>query len=92
MGLEMMCRIDKPTLILVPNLTLQEQWKDKLEKMFLETNESSAEMISTEISHIRKVNIITYQSLTGNAEETDEIRSRILDLWYQDEKGDFTKR
>ena len=29
-------RIDTPTLILVPNLTLEEQWKDKIEKLYLE--------------------------------------------------------
>ena len=32
-GLEMMMRLDTPTLILVPNLTLEEQWKDNIEKI-----------------------------------------------------------
>ena len=29
----MMMRLDTPTLILVPNLTLEEQWKDNIEKI-----------------------------------------------------------
>lgn len=85
----MLCRIDAPTLILVPNLTLQEQWKDKLEKLFLEEHESIEELVSTSISDIKKVNIITYQSLSGTDDEGDDIQKKILDIWFNSEKDEF---
>lgn len=88
-GLEMMTRLNVPTLILVPNLTLQEQWKDKLEKLFLESHESSKELISTSINEIKKINIVTYQSLSGSDTPDDDINAKILDIWFQSEKDEF---
>lgn len=60
----MILRLDVPALILVPNLTLQEQWKDKIEKMFLDSSEKSGEIISLTPTEIKKINILTYQSLS----------------------------
>lgn len=91
-GLEIMRRINKPTLILVPNLTLQEQWKDKLESLFLNSHESSNELISTEINTIRKINIITYQALAGSDDGDNESHAEILNLWFNAEKGEFDSR
>ena len=88
----MMCRLDLPTLILVPNLTLQEQWKDKIEKLFLEEHESSQDLISTDITEVKKINIITYQSLSGTNNEDDEVHNKILDLWYESEKSEFSEK
>ena len=86
----MMTRLDVPTLILVPNLTLQEQWKDKIEKLFLESHESSESLISTSISEIKKINIVTYQSLSGSDKiEDDSINAKILDIWFLSEKDEF---
>lgn len=87
-----MTRLNFPTLILVPNLTLQEQWKDKIEKLFLEEYESSQDLISTNISEVKKINIITYQSLSGTDNEDDEIHAKILDLWYESEKSEFSEK
>jgi len=81
-GLEMITRLDTPTLILVPNITLQFQWKDKLEKLFLESGETIESLVSTEIQSIRKINIITYQSLTTTGGEDDIIMVKIYDLWF----------
>jgi superfamily II DNA or RNA helicase len=86
----MMTRLDVPTLILVPNLTLQEQWKDKLEKLFFESHESSDVLISTNINEIKKINIVTYQSLSGSdTEDDDSINAKILDMWFLSEKDEF---
>lgn len=88
----MMKRIDKPTLILVPNLTLQEQWKDKLETLFLESHELSSELISTDTRDIRKINIITYQALAGSDDGDDETHTEILNLWFNAEKEESDSR
>jgi superfamily II DNA or RNA helicase len=87
--LEMMTRLDVPTLILVPNLTLQEQWKDKLEKLFFESHESSEVLISTNINEIKKINIVTYQSLSGSDTLDDSINAKILDMWFLSEQDEF---
>ncbi|OIP53569.1 hypothetical protein AUK10_02260 [Candidatus Gracilibacteria bacterium CG2_30_37_12] len=91
-GLEMITRLDTPTLILVPNITLQFQWKDKLEKLFLESGETIESLVSTEIQSIRKINIITYQSLTTTGGEDDIIMVKIYDLWFGDFSGEFLER
>ncbi len=88
-GLEMVYRINTPTLILVPNLTLQEQWKNKIEKLFLEENENIAELVSTSITDIKNINIITYQSLSGTNDESEDIQKKILDIWFESEKDEF---
>jgi superfamily II DNA or RNA helicase len=85
----MLARLTTPSLILVPNLTLQEQWRDKLERLFLESSESSSEMISTDIREIKKINIITYQSLSGSDTPDDSVHEKILDIWYDSERSEF---
>ena len=87
-----MCRIGAPALILVPNLTLLGQWRDKLEKLFFESGETSDELISTSIDAIKKINILTYQSLAGSDDGADEIQEEIYEAWYQSEKADFTTK
>jgi superfamily II DNA or RNA helicase len=91
-GCEIMCRIGAPALILVPNLTLLGQWRDKLEKLFFESGETSDELISTSIDAIKKINILTYQSLAGSDDGADEIQEEIYEAWYQSEKADFTTK
>lgn len=90
--LEMMTRLKNNTLILVPNLTLQEQWKDKLEKFFLEDWEKIEELVSTDPNLIKKINIITYQSLTQTWDENDMVNQKILENWYNDFKEEFDTR
>ena len=88
----MMSRLDVPTLILVPNLTLQEQWRDKIEKLFIEEHEDIYDLVSTDVHTIKKINILTYQSLAGTEDDTDEIKDTILTLWYESEKKEFQSR
>ena len=82
MGLEMISRIEWNHLILVPNITLQYQWKDKIEQFFLEEGENIDDIVSITKNEIKKVNILTYQSLTSSNRDNDLILEKILDLWY----------
>lgn len=92
-GIEMILRLDVPALILVPNLTLQEQWKDKIEKMFLDSSEKSGEIISLTPTEIKKINILTYQSLSwSNTDEDVSVNEKIIDLWYTSEKKEFDSK
>lgn len=48
LGLEVMLRVNKPTIILAPTLTIKEQWLQRFLELFLKTNEKP-EWISTHI-------------------------------------------
>jgi len=89
MWLEMINRISWNSLILVPNITLQHQWKDKLNTLFLEEWENIDELVSTSTDEIKKINIITYQALTQSGEWDDLIMQKILENWYFDVKDEF---
>jgi superfamily II DNA or RNA helicase len=88
-GLEMITRLDAPTLILVPNLTLQEQWHDKIATMFLDAGEDIGEIVSTSPDSIKRINIITYQSLAQTQNETDGVLDRILERSHRDFREEF---
>ena len=57
------------TLILVPNTVLQKQWKDKINKFFVEENEQIDELVSFSMEKISKVNILTYQAISQQDRE-----------------------
>jgi len=89
-GIEMMVRFDKPTLILVSNITLQHQWKDKIEKLFLQEYENIDELVSTaDTQQVKKINIITYQALTQSGEWDDIITQKVYESWFLDVKDEF---
>ena len=89
MWLEMISRLEWNHLILVPNLTLQYQWKDKIEKFFLEEGESLDTLVSTTTEEIKKINIITYQSLTSSSNNNDLIMDQIINYWFENIKSEF---
>ena len=76
-------------LIFVPNITLQYQWKEKIEKFFLEENEKLDDFISTDRNTIKKINIITYQSISSSTDEIDDFLEQILKIWYENIKEEF---
>lgn len=80
LGLEVVARLNRPTLILVPTLTIRAQWKQRLVSSFL--NGNSEDIISTDIKDPRFITIATYQALLAafcgkeepsETEEPDEL-------------------
>jgi superfamily II DNA or RNA helicase len=49
----------------VPNTVLQYQWKDKIKEFFIEKNEEIEDLISFDLENIKKINILTYQAISG---------------------------
>lgn len=92
MGIEMLTKIDWNHLILVPNITLQYQWKDKIKTLFLEEDEEIQDIVSINLNEIKKINILTYQSLSSSWEEDSVIINKILDKWYTDFKDDYKSK
>lgn len=64
-------------LILVPNTLLQEQWKDKIHEFFIEEHEKTDDLVSTSLDEMKRINILTYQSISqqDNTQEEAQILS-----------------
>jgi len=78
LGLEVMRRINKPTVIFAPTLTIRNQWIERLRMMFLPKDEATAEInwLSTNLREPQFVTVITYQALyavfSGQEAEIEE--------------------
>lgn len=62
LGLEVMLRINRPTLILTPSIAIRNQWITRFLEHFLQTLEKP-EWISDDIKNIQFLNVATYQAL-----------------------------
>lgn len=62
LGLEVMLRLDKPTLILAPTLAIRNQWIQRFCELFLQT-EITPEWISRDIRNPKFITVSTYQGL-----------------------------
>ncbi len=75
LGLEVMLRLNKPTLILAPTLAIRNQWITRFCELFLENN-SMPEWISRDIRDPRLLTVVTYQGLhaafTGGHDVEDD--------------------
>jgi superfamily II DNA or RNA helicase len=76
LGLEVLIRLNKPTLILSPTITIRNQWMSRLSDLFLSPSDQPRDWISTDIRNPGLITSITYQALhcalTGE-DETDEL-------------------
>lgn len=78
LGLEMIRRIGQPTLVLVPTITIRDQWADRLVEQFLPPGETQPPWVSTDLRRPSELTIATYQALhslcTGEiSRESDQI-------------------
>lgn len=62
LGLEVMIRINKPTLVLVPSISIRNQWAMRFQKDFLDV-EILPDWISFDIKNPKLLTIATYQGL-----------------------------
>jgi superfamily II DNA or RNA helicase len=63
LGLELVRRLDAPTLILSPSITVRHQWRERFQERFLPTGESMDDYFSEDLSRPRLMTSITYQAL-----------------------------
>ena len=61
LGLEMLCRVQKKTIVFAPTLTIRNQWKDRLLTFF--TKDNSFTNYSFDIKKPAALTFVTYQSL-----------------------------
>ncbi|WP_405565039.1 DEAD/DEAH box helicase family protein [Polaribacter sp. Asnod6-C07] len=62
LGLEVALRLNKPVLILVPTIAIQNQWIQRFCELFLQTN-STPNWISRNIRNPEFMTVVTYQGL-----------------------------
>lgn len=76
LGLEVVRRLNKPTLILSPTLTIRDQWVERLVQLFLPSDETDPEWVSKDIRNPKFLTAATYQALhsayTGESQSEEE--------------------
>src|SRR6266481_6492458 len=63
LGLEVVRRINRPTLVLAPTITIRNQWADRLVDHFLPAGEPRPSWVSVDLKNPALLTIATYQAL-----------------------------
>src|SRR5215470_3048007 len=78
-GLEVIRRINQPTLVLAPTITIRDQWVDRLVDLFLPPGTGRPAWVSTELRKPALLTVATYQVLhavySGDPEEQTSTNS-----------------
>ena len=87
-GLEVIRRINQPTLVLAPTITIRNQWAERLEQCFLPPGNQEPDWVSTDIRRPSLLTIATYQALhalcAGELEQSE-------DAYSEEETGSDTE-
>lgn len=81
LGIEVMGRLRRPTLILAPTLPIRNQWLQRIAEMFLPDGFDMQPWISTDIYQPKLVTIVTYQGLHA------ALGKKKSDTLFEDLKG-----
>ncbi|TGN27233.1 DEAD/DEAH box helicase family protein [Empedobacter tilapiae] len=76
LGLEVMLRINKSTLILAPTSSIRNQWKDRFVELFL--NNQDVDWISMDIHQPKFLTISTYQGLHASMVKDEQSLLQLL--------------
>ncbi|MGI5990466.1 MAG: DEAD/DEAH box helicase family protein [Lachnospiraceae bacterium] len=76
LGLELICRLKAPCLILSPETTIRQQWGSRFEELFMPEGTKLTDYFSFRLSEPKLFTCVTYQALYSamNHMETDEDR------------------
>lgn len=61
-GIELIAHFDKPALVLVPTVTIREQWVDRIRQAFLEGEDQITSLVSQNLKDMKQITIATYQA------------------------------
>ena len=61
-GIELIARFGNPALILVPTVTIREQWVDRIQATFLEDGQRLSDLVSQNLKEMKALTIVTYQA------------------------------
>ena len=84
LGLEVVHRINKPTLILAPTLAIRDQWIQRLVELFLPKKSKTPDWVSRNLTNPGFITVATYQALhsamSAKIEEELDCTDEIEDL------------
>ena len=63
LGIEFIQRFGNPTLILVPTVTIRQQWIDRIKQAFLSDDNLVEQLISQDLKRPKIITVATYQAL-----------------------------
>lgn len=63
LGIEFIQRFGNPTLILVPTVTIRQQWVDRIKQAFLRDVSQADQLISQDLKKPKVITVATYQAL-----------------------------
>lgn len=63
LGIEFIRRFGNPTLILVPTVTIRQQWVDRIKQAFLSDDNLAEQFISQDLKRPKMITVATYQAL-----------------------------
>ncbi len=66
LGLAAVIRLNRPALILVPTLTIREQWVHRFQEDFLPSEDPSAATIGTNVFEPASITVSTYQGIASS--------------------------
>lgn len=82
-GIELIARFDKPALVLVPTVTIREQWVDRIRQAFLEDENQVTSLVSQNLKDMKQITIATYQAFHSamqqvqSQEDTGEVEDYV---------------
>lgn len=63
LGIELIARVGRPTLVLVPSIVIREQWEQRIVNAFLMEGLDVKNYVSQDLKHPSQITISTYQAL-----------------------------
>lgn len=69
LGLELICRLGSPCIILSPTTAIRQQWGERFKDLFLENAEDFNRLFSNNLHNVKLLNSVTYQALYSAIEK-----------------------
>ncbi len=63
LGIELIRRLDQPALILVPTITIRQQWIERIEEAFLNEDIDASLYLSEDLKDLKFITVSTYQAI-----------------------------
>lgn len=60
LGLELICRLGSPCIILSPTTAIRQQWGERFRDLFLDDKEDFSALFSTDLHDVKLINSVTY--------------------------------
>jgi len=89
LGLEVIKRVNQPTLVLAPTITIRDQWVDRLVGLFLPPGSGRPAWVSTELRSPAFLTVATYQALHALCSGEPDEQAQPIEA---EENGDSNKR